>query len=167
MFKKIAILLVICFALSLIGTHAALAADTKIGVINMKKAFYDYNKTKELEKDLEKVTKALGQDRKKMVDELTKLRGELDLLSGNAKNKKKIEIDKKLAQLAEFDRESRRQLMAKRNDMFKEVVDEIVAVIENIGKKQNYDYILDEQSVRYFKENYDITDEVLKRLNKK
>ncbi len=102
-----------------------------------------------------------------MVDVLNKQRGELDLLSGDAKNKKKIEIDKNLAQLAEFDRESRRQLMAKRNDMFKEVIDEITLIIQDIGKKGNYDYIFDEQGVRYYKESSDITQEVLKRLNKK
>ena len=165
MTKRINIIITVFLAMVMLSS-VSYAAGEKIGVVNMKRAFYEYEKTKKFESELAEVTKKLGEDRKGMVDDLTKLRGEMELASGNAKSKKKIEIDKRLAQLAEFDRESRRQVMAKKNNMFKEVIDEINSVITGIGKKGNYDYILDEQSVRYFKDNYDITDEVLTKLNK-
>lgn len=163
--KKISVLAAVLLAVSMIST-ISFAASEKVGVVNMKRAFYEYEKTKTLESELSGITTKLGEDRKKMVEALTKLRGEMELASGNAKSKKQVEVDQRLAQLAEFDRESRRQVMEKKNTMFKDVIDEINAVVEDIGKKGNYDYILDEQSVRYFKDNYDITDEVLKRLNK-
>jgi outer membrane protein len=50
--------------------------------------------------------------------------------------------------------------------MFREVVDDIQKVVDDFGKKGKYDFILDSRNIMYGKEEFDLTDAVIKRLNK-
>jgi outer membrane protein len=97
---------------------------------------------------------------------VSKLRDEMELLSGKAREKKQSEVEAKITDLNEFDRVTRQQLLNKKNDMFREVVDDIQKVVDDLGKKGQYDFILDSRNIMYGKEDFDLTDDVLKQLNK-
>ena len=149
----------------LAGAAFSHAADGKVGFVDLRKAFYDYNKTKTYETQLNDITAKRDSDRNKMVEAITKMRDEVQMLQGDAKTKKQTEIDGKIAVLQEHDRETRQQLLNKKNDMFKEVIDDIQKVVENIGKANGYDYILDSRNVMYGKETLDLTNQVVTQLN--
>jgi len=51
--------------------------------------------------------------------------------------------------------------------MFREVVDDIQAVVTTIGEKEGHDFVLDSRNVMYAKDEYNLTDMVLESLNKK
>ena len=44
--KKISIIVIAIFLVGLVVTSASYAASEKVGVVNMKRAFYEYDKTK-------------------------------------------------------------------------------------------------------------------------
>ncbi|MDD4956981.1 MAG: OmpH family outer membrane protein [Candidatus Omnitrophica bacterium] len=142
-------------------------AEGKIGYVDLRKAFYEYEKANSLDKQLTDLTEKRQNERKTKIDAITKLREEAELLSPEAKSKKQTEIDLKLVQLQEFDREARQELLTKKNDMFKEVITDIQNVVDDFGKKGDYDYILDSRNIMFSKPEFDMTDQVIKQLNKK
>lgn len=142
------------------------AKGEKLGYVDLRRAFYEYGKTKKHEEELNKLTEKSQGERKQQIEVITKLREEVELLTGAAKDKKQAEIDKKIATLQEYDRNTRQILLNKKNEMFREVIDDIQNVVDEIGKKGNYDYIFDSRNVMYAKEGFDLTDEVIGKLNK-
>lgn len=144
----------------------AQAAELKIGYVDIRKAFYEYEKTKTLEAELNDLTEDSQGKRDKMIQEITKLRDEGELLAGSAREKKQQAIDVKLTELQEFDKTTRQKLLNKKNDMFRKVIDDIQVVAEDIGKKGSYDFVMDSRNIMYAIEKYDLTEEVIKRLNK-
>lgn len=165
MLMKKALIAVLIASFVLAGAAFSYAADGKVGFVDLRKAFYDYGKTKTFETQLNDLTSKREGDRNKMVEEITKMRDEVQMLQGDAKAKKQGEIDNKIAALQEYDKDTRQQLLNKKNDMFKEVIDDIQKVVENIGKTSGYDYILDSRNVMYGKENLDLTNQVVTQLN--
>jgi outer membrane protein len=168
MFKSsLKTLTVIIAAVLILGIAAPSAyCAGKLGYVDLRRAFYEYEKTKTMEQQLNEETEARGAERTKMIDKITKLRDAAELLSGKAKTSKQAEIDEELSELQEFDRDTRQALLNKKNDMFREVIEDIQKIVEEIGEKGGYDYILDSRNIMYAKPDFDLTDEVVKRLNR-
>jgi outer membrane protein len=160
----------VVFALLLAGllvSPRAFAEGPKIAHVDLRRAFYEYEKSKVFDKELNDITNKKTEERNKKVEEIKKMRDEADKLNGEAKAKKEKEIDDKINSLNEFDRVIRQEVLTKKNDMFKVVIDDIQKIVDNMGKQGGYDYIIDSRSVMFAKEGQDLTDQVLKELNKK
>jgi outer membrane protein len=163
--KTMIILVTVLLAFSLIAP-AGYAKNGKLGYVDLRRAFYEYEKTKSMESQLTDETESRQTERNKMIERINKLRDEVELLSGKAKSAKQSEIDNELAELQEFDRETRQTLLNKKNDMFREVIEDIQKVVESIGETGGYDYVLDSRNIMYAKPEFDLTDQVIKELNK-
>jgi len=167
--KKGILSVLVCagFVLGMVLACPAHAADKpiKMAYVDLRKAFYEYEKSKTYDKDLTDVTAKRTEERNKMVEELRKMQDEAQLLNDKAKEAKQKEMEAKAGALNEFDKNIRQELLNKKNDMFKEVIGDIQKVVDDIGKRDKYDYILDSRNIMYASEGYDITDEVLKTLN--
>ncbi|MCK5450206.1 MAG: OmpH family outer membrane protein [Candidatus Omnitrophica bacterium] len=162
--KNVVIGVIVVFMVLVMAAASGYAEVGKIGYVDLKRAFYEYEKTKNMEEDLGVLTEKSEKERTLMVEDITTLRDEFELLAGDAKIKKQEIIRGKLEGLQTFDKNTRQELLSKKNDMFKEVIEDIQQIVEAIGKKENYDYIIDSRNIMYAKEMYDITDAVLKRL---
>jgi outer membrane protein len=144
----------------------AYAAEAKLGYVDLRRAFYEYEKSKTYDKDLNAVTNTRSDERGTLVTAIRKLRDEAELLNEQARAAKQQELDAKITELNEFDKKTREELLTKKNDMFKEVIEDIQAIVINIGKAEGYDYILDSRNIMFAKEEYDLTEKVLAELNK-
>lgn len=165
-FNKLTACLVAALLVFGMTVPAGYAKDGKVGYVDLRRAFYEYEKTKTLETELTSLTESSQTERTKLVEQITKLRDEAEMLSGKAREQKQAAIDAELVKLQDFDRKTRQTLLNKKNDMFREVIDDIQMVVEGIGKKDRYDYILDSRNIMYANESFDLTDTVLKQLNK-
>jgi outer membrane protein len=163
--RKVFVVFIAVFMIVGIFAEVSQAAG-KIGYVDLRRAFYEYEKSKSFEKELSDETSKRQAERDAKVKEISKLRDEMELLSGDARKKKQTAIEAKIADLNEYDRSTRQQLLNKKNDMFRKVVDDIQKVVDNIGKKGKYDYILDSRNVMYGKKDFDLTEQVLKQLNR-
>jgi len=163
--RTAAVLAAVLITVSLVS-GAAYAADGKVGYVDLRRAFYEYEKTKNMETSLTSFTGERQAERTAKVQELTKMRDSAEMLKGDAREKKQQAIDGKLMELQEYDRATRQEILNKRNDMFREVIEDIQKVVEEIGKKNGYSYILDSRNIMYAEEKLDLTDEALKELNK-
>jgi len=171
MVRKLALAVAVIFAVGLFGgavgsCEKVYAKEYKIGYVDLAKVFDEYKKTKESEKSLEEKGKAKEADRKKMVDELKKLKDEQALLSEKAKAEKQKTIDDKIKVLQDFDRSVRDELMKERNDRLAAIMKDIEGVVTIYAKEAGYDLIVNSRALLYGSEQYDLTKEVLSRLNK-
>ncbi|MGB3114490.1 MAG: OmpH family outer membrane protein [Candidatus Omnitrophota bacterium] len=166
MLKKISVIMATLLVIGVLALPVIAAQEGKIGYVDLRKAFYEYEKTKTFEDELNKITDDRQKDRNTKVEKVTKLRDEMELSSGSARNNKQKQVEDAITDLNEFDLETRQMLLNKKNDMFRQVIDDIQKVVEDIGKKGNYDFVLDSRNIMYSQEKFDLTEEVIKRLNK-
>lgn len=165
--KKIIILAAAVFVFGmLLGVGRAYAKEYKIGYVDLAKVFDEYKKTKDSEKDLEAKGKVKEADRANMVEELRKLKDEQALLSEKAKAEKQTVIDNKIKALQDFDRKTRDELIKERNDMLGLILKDIEKVVAEYSKATGYDLILNSRMLLYGGTEYDLTNEILSRLNK-
>lgn len=164
------IFLVLAVALFVFTTFAleASAKELKIGYVDMQKIFSEYKKTKDAEAKLEVKGRAKVEEREKMVEDIRRLKDEMDLLSEKSKEEKQEQMDEKIKQLQDYDRETRNELLSQREDVIKDISKDIDKAITNYGKKHDYDLILnkDKRVLLYKTDDLDITESVMRTLNK-
>ncbi|MBI4335952.1 MAG: OmpH family outer membrane protein, partial [Candidatus Omnitrophica bacterium] len=145
----------------------AYAKDLKIAYVDLDKVFEEYNKTKEEYKSLDDKLKQKEGERKKMVDEVRRLKDELELLSDKGKEEKQVVIDERINALSEFDRKAKDEFKKERMSAIRDISGEMDKVIQEYGKAQGYDCVFSSRSLVFGKDEYDITQEILKILNAK
>ncbi len=144
----------------------AFAQEAKIGFVDLSKSFDEYQKTKDFDKDLEKRGDIKQQEREKIVKQIRKLRDEAELLNEKAKGKKEEDIETQIRSLQEFDQEAKSELTKERDDMVRDILKEMNAVIQKYGENNGYSIILNDRVLLYGGKTLDITDEIIKILNK-
>ena len=178
-------------ALMLALPIAVLAQGTsKIGTVDMQKAFKEYNKTKEAEakiNDAKNAAKKEYDDRaeayKKALDEINNLNKQLEsaALSADKKTGMAKDRDDKIANIKNMEREIsdfrqtrerqlQEQLMRMREGLVKEITD---VVMEKV-KAKSLDFVLDKSGVSingvpvllYAPDSVDFTNEIIDTLNK-
>src|SRR5713226_9579730 len=171
-------------ALMLALPIAALAQGTsKIGTVDMQKAFKEYTKTKDAEakiNDAKNAAKKELDDRteayKKALDEVNNLNKQLDApaLSADAKTQKAKERDEKITNIKNMEREinefrqtRERQLQEQMLRMREGIVKEITEVVMEKVKSSNVDFVFDKSGMSlngvpllmYAKDNVDFTND--------
>ncbi|OIO37106.1 MAG: hypothetical protein AUJ75_04810 [Candidatus Omnitrophica bacterium CG1_02_49_10] len=162
MYKNIVAVFLFVFLIS----GVALAEGLKVGYIDVPKIFDEYKKIQDFDKKLEKVQEDKQTDRDKIVNEIRKMRDELELLAEAARAKKQGTIDEKLKNLQDFDKDVRNGLKSQRDDMMREILKELDDTVTEYGKKNGYDLIFNDRVLIYKAEKYDLTGEVIGILNK-
>jgi len=162
--KNILLVTLVLFAVSLF-VKPVFAAELKIGYLDVAKVFDEYKKTKEQDAALESQAKSKQAERDKAVSEITRLRDELELLSEKGKQDKQVVIDEKVKKLQEFDNVTRNNLRKKRDDMVADILKEIDTVVQDYGKKQGFDIILNDKVIVYKKDTLNVTEDISKALN--
>src|ERR1700738_3814306 len=188
--KKSSILTMICvFAMS--GGLASQAhAEMKVGTIDMQKVFTAYYKTHDAEDKLKEAQKAYKDELdqrmeafKKNLDAINKLNEEMNKpeLSGASKDQKAQERDSKIAEtkglekeISDFRQTREKQIQDQLKRMRDGIVEEIMKVVNDQVKAQNYDMVFDRSGfsannivpvMLYSRDNYDFSDSVISKLN--
>ena len=165
--KRIAIF----FVVSLLGTFllsatSVFAASQKYAYINVAKVFDEYQKTQDDNRNLQEVGKEKEKERDVLVHDIRQLKDELVLLSDDSKMKKQEQLDEKIRELQAFDQSAKRGLGEKRNEMIRNIFKDIDDVVQRYGERKGLDLIFSDRALLYHSEKYNVTDEVLKELNK-
>jgi outer membrane protein len=164
-------------------------AQAKIAVVDMKRAFEQYYKTKEAETQIkaqgaeaDKVYKGMLEDYKKANQEYkTLLDGSNDqAVSVEERDKRKNAAEKKLLDLQEIEKSvkqyessARTNIGAMEKRMRDKIVDQIREVVNRMSKNGNYTLVLDVAAVTAYQTpiilftdgQNDLTEAVLKELN--
>lgn len=127
-----------------------------IGHIDVDKIFSNYEKTKKVQKDIRDKAQMIQDEvtrrQKEFEEEKIKGRSESDLK--NLAEKYEKELEPKSTELARYEKK-----------MAQEIKSDIVKATESVAKKMGIDIVLDKKV--FISGGTDITDEVIKLLNKK
>ena len=164
------------------------ARPLKVGYVDLTRVLKAYQRRQDMEDEFRKQQASLNRDAQSRVDEVKRLRGELQQLARGTPERLELEEKAKAAYMA-LDRtrlEHRKTLNVRLGSMLRELHGDVVRKVEIIGREGGYDFILKNQSfekpasghrqtllqisqqiVLYSKPEYDISDMVIKRLNEK
>jgi len=165
--RKISV--VFALVIALVSPASSRAAGGKIGYVDIEKIFEKYQKTVDINAGLQEERKAKIAERRAMVEEINRLKDEADLLRDSAKKKKESLVDEKVKSLYQFEDKVKREAVQKQAGLQKDILGEIKSAIAVIGKRDGYDMVFafTEDDVGYCSEKLDLTDQVVKALNKK
>ncbi|WP_026841538.1 OmpH family outer membrane protein [Citrifermentans bremense] len=165
--KRLIIALLVVFSLPL----SAFAADGgKFGSVDIQKVLLMSDAGKEAKEQLgQKAAKYEGEKNSKE-GELKKLKGELEsqgvVLNESARGAKERDYQQRLKEYQRFLKDAQDDLQAKNDEFTGKIVDEIVKVAQDFGRKNGYTFILvRNETMIYLDPSADVTDEVLKAFN--
>ena len=155
----------VCCLLSAVCCSAVQAAELKIGYVNLPKVFDGYERTKRQDTALEKTGKAKQQELEARVNDLKKLRQNLELLNDAAREAKSREVEQRSDELQQFRTSTARDLKREHDKIAQDILKDIQQAIDDYAKANGFAMIFDQRSLFYAQPAYDLTDEVLKLLN--
>jgi len=177
-------------AAALVSVAPSAQAQVKIGTLDMNAVFTQYYKTKDAETKLNEARAAAKKeldDRletlKKSMDEINKLNADMEKpeLSKDAKDKMTKSRDEKVNDARNLDREitefrgtRERQLQEQFVRMRKDIIDEIMKIVNDKVKSAGYDIVFDKSGMSmgqipvliYSRADLDFSKEIVDTLNK-
>lgn len=150
-----------------ISQFAIAESQGKIGYIDLSRAFDEYQKTKDFDKELEAKGDMKQQEREKLVQDIRKMREELELMNKKAREKKETDIESKIKSLQDFDQEAKTDLTKERDNMVRDILKEMSDVIKEYGEKNGYSIIVNDRVLLYGDSGMELTNEIIKILNDK
>ncbi|MBV9671270.1 MAG: OmpH family outer membrane protein [Verrucomicrobia bacterium] len=172
------------------GFASQAKAQMKVGTIDMQKVFTAYYKTRDAEDKLKEAQRAYKDELdqrmdvyKKNLDTINKLNDEMNKpeLSGASKDQKAQERDTKIAEtkglekeITDFRQTREKQIQDQLKRMRDGIVDEIMKVVNDQVRTQNYDLVFDKSGfsanniipvVIYSKDTMDFSEPVISKLN--
>lgn len=154
--------------LALCLSASAYANEFKIGYVNTERVFRDSQLAIKAQKKLEKEFHSREQEIQKQIKQARDLQNYLEkeglTLAEPERNKKQKDLANLTYDLQKAQREFREDLNQRKNEEFSSVQERARKVIQEIAEKEKYDLIV--ENVVYVSPRIDITDKILKSLDK-
>ena len=145
-------------------------AETKLGTVDMQKILLLSDAGKDAKEQLSVRAAKYEAEKNVKEEDLKKLKGELEkqsvLLSETARGAKEKDYQQKLKEYQRFLKDAQDDLQAKNDEYTNKIVDEIVKVVQEYGKKNSFTYIfVKNEGMIFMDDKVDQTDELLKQFN--
>ncbi|HOK79422.1 MAG TPA: OmpH family outer membrane protein [bacterium] len=167
-FVAMAMLCVAGYAFS--ATASKEMRPVKIGYVNLEMVFDQYKKTAESRTEFEKERDSQQKEIAKKQEELRKAQEsyekQKDVLKPEEKKKTEEEIQRLQQEFYNFVGAANQKLDEKKNQLIEARLKEIQDAIKEFAIKEKYDFILNAQAILYGPEGTDITEQIVKFLNK-
>lgn len=170
--NSLRIIALLCTMIGLGSTHA-LAAEIKLGVIDMQKAIQETSAGKKAKKDLEEEFNKKKKDLDKREADIKKMGEDFEkrsmAMNDEAKLKKQAELQGEMRKYQELAGKSQMEIQKRERDLTQPIVTKLRTIIEGIAAKEDLTVVLEksEQSVMWAKKEIDLTDRVIKEFEKK
>lgn len=165
--KRLIVALFLILALPL----SVLAADgAKVGSVDIQKVLLMSEAGKEAKEQLGQKAGKYEAEKNTREAELKKLKGELEsqglVLNETARGAKERDYQQRLKEYQRFLKDAQEDLQAKNDEFTSRIVDEIVKVAQDFGRKNGYTAIfVKSDTMIYLDPTADVTEEVLKAFN--
>jgi outer membrane protein len=142
-------------------------AAEKLAYVDLTKIFSEYTKTKEYDKNLGDKQTAYETERDKVVSDIKAFQDKLNLLSDKEKDAKKNDLENKIKNLQEFDRQKQGDLRKEQDDKMKELLKDINDAIKQYAEKEGYTMVFNDRVLVYQDKSMDITSKIIEIVNGK
>lgn len=159
-------------ALSAIFALFALNANAGgVGILDVEKIVKESNAMRDIQNKVSKKQDEYQKDVTKKQNELEaeqkKIEAKKNVLSKEAFEKEAAAFEKKVDDLKNFVDKKQNSLKKASLDSMSKINDYIKDIISDLSKERDFDIIIPASQTLYYKDQLDISDEVLKKLNKK
>ncbi|HHJ49702.1 MAG TPA: OmpH family outer membrane protein [Phaeodactylibacter sp.] len=155
---------------------AAPVQAQRIATVDMNTILESIQEYQDAQKELDRIAAAWQQEVARMYDEIKSMynryQAEQVLLSDEERKQREDEIMEKERQVREYQKAKfgpEGELFQRRKELVQPIQDRVYAAIEEYANERGYDFIFDKSSTAgliFNNSEYDITDEILKRLSK-
>ena len=165
------IILLVGFFIIILFSMGYAQQTTKIGVVNANEVLEKSAEGKRVIAQLEDKNKKNQNDIAKLDDEIRNLQTKLNTqrltLTQEAMMNLNSDIERKQTQRKRFAEDSIREMNELSARIFKKVQDELIPIIQQVGKDMNLDVIFDlsQSGTLYFNPTINLTEEVIKRYD--
>jgi len=165
----LAVLLAVALVFALSATEAA---AQKIGFINMRVILHDSEAGKKAQAEMKKVVEKKKADIAKKEEELRKLKDDLEkqksVLTAEAYRDKEASYQVKFRDYQRMVQDANEELAKKEQAITARMIPEVLKIVEELGKKGNYDAILDLNNpvVVYHDKDDNLTKKIIEEYNK-
>lgn len=172
MFRKLLVVMTLVFVSSTLSFEAQ-AADQKIALVSLQKALNmvdDGKKAQDaLHKDYEMKKKQLDALKVDLEKMNTDLEGQKAVLSQDAMNAKRKDLQTRFLDLQTKAADYERDLRTKASDTTQKILLALRDIVVEMSKQQNYSLVIENsaETVLYSQDAVDITDQVIAAYNKK
>lgn len=143
-------------------------ADSKVGYVNLEKVFAEATPALKATKKLEKEFAPREEELKKQASAVRALQSQLDksglTMAETERKNKERDLARASQDMQRLQREFREDLNARRNEELASLQDKVKAIIQQIASQDKFDLVV--QDAVYFHPRADITDRVIKALEK-
>jgi len=165
--KKTKFIFAVFVVLMVMITNAYAAKNTKaLAYVDLSRLFNEYHKTKEYDKFLEGKHADLTDIIKSKIEEIKEAEGKLAILNEDKKGELENNIQEMKGSLAKFDEQEKINLTKERNEKIREILLEIEKIVSDYAEKNDYPVILNDRVLIYGNPSFDLTEKILKVLNK-
>jgi outer membrane protein len=149
----------------------AWAKDLRIGVVNMERAVRETDEGKAAESTLlnkkKKLENELNRKLKEFYEKEEQLRKAWSILKDAEKQKRAAESRQQFEALQKRYLEAERDLMEDKTKAMMKISNKINKVIQVLAQREKYDYIFNNAAVMWAPPHVDLTNEVIRSLNRK
>lgn len=165
------IILLVGFFIIILFSMGYAQQTTKIGVVNAQEVLEKSTEGKKVIAQLEDKNKKNQNDIAKLDDEIRNLQTKLNTqrltLTQEAMMNLNSDIERKQTQRKRFAEDSIREMNELSARLFQKVQNELIPIIQQVGKDMNLDVIFDlsQSGTLYFNPTINLTEEVIKRYD--
>lgn len=160
---------VVLFLLLMVPTAAW--ADTKVAVIDLRRAVADTEDGLRVQAELQQLFDNRQADLENRQKALVTAMGELEKLQKAGKTSEE-ELRQKYgeARKMEFDLQNlevntRREMQQKEHELMMPIIKQVLALVRRLAAQNSYDMVLNKEMVPYYRSDLDITDRVVQMYN--
>jgi outer membrane protein len=149
---------------------SVLAADIKLGYIDMQRALNASESGKEAKEQLAARVKKYQEEINAKQEDIKKLKDELEkqgmLLSDAARSAKEKDYQQRLKEFQRFTKDAQDELQGKDEEFTRKILEGMEKIIQEFGRKNGYTFIfVKNEGMLFVDDKVDVTEEVLKLLN--
>ena len=159
-FCIVAVGLIVSFSLS------CFAAELKIGYVDTLKVFNDYKKTVDYDTKLEERKNEADKEFEKKREKIEKMRDKLNLMKETEQEEQKEKLTEEIQDFRKEQQAVLIDLRKERSEKMEEILGDIEKVVADYAKKNKFDFIMHDSAVLFGGKSFDITDQILKLVNK-
>jgi len=158
--------------LMLVAASFVLAANVnaQVAVVDTQYVFENAKITKQVNEQILELTKQAKEKIKKQENSLATKQDELKaqkaVLSTDVYSQKEETLKQEIIAFRKNFKEIQKELNIKNKEKKQEIAEKISQAVDTIAKKKGYEAVISKTFIMYNKESIEITDQVLKELNK-
>ncbi|MBU6140649.1 MAG: OmpH family outer membrane protein [Proteobacteria bacterium] len=142
-----------------------------IGIIDVEKIIKESSAMRDIQSKVEKkqdeYQKEVAKKQTDLESEQKRIEGKRSVLSKDAFEKETVSFEKKLDDLKTFVDKKQNSLKKASMEAMSKVNEKIKDIISDLAKEKDLDVIVPASQTLYYKDELDVTEDVLKKLNKK